>query len=137
MVTKYDILTFIKNFKGFTTRRKLVLFESDDRRSIRMLFRKYKGSVPSKSYNLMSYGIPSLYLASSDSQLHVYAGKYSHGKCFTKSELSSAVEFLEKLSTNKDYYNELSINSENASKDFRRDNADIFVEYYLLEKDTK
>jgi len=36
-----------------------------------------KGSVPSKSYNLMSYGIPSLYIASEDSQLYHYAGYYN------------------------------------------------------------
>src|SRR5690554_4223019 len=52
-----------------------------------------KGSVPSKSYNLMSYGIPALYIASQDSQLHLYAEKYKHAACFTKNEKHEIVAF--------------------------------------------
>jgi len=92
-----------------------------------------KGSVPSKSYNLMSYGIPSIYIAGEDSELHDYAQNYSAAKCFTERELNKAKEFILQISTNKQQWNEMSQNAMNTSKLFRRDNADKFVELYLKE----
>ncbi len=91
-----------------------------------------KGSVPSKSYNLMSYGIPSLYIASEDSELKSYVDKFGHGDCFTESELDSAVSFIEKLSRDRDLYKLMSGNSVKAAGNFKRENAGKFVEYYLL-----
>jgi len=90
-----------------------------------------KGSVPSKSYNLMSYGIPSLYLASKESQLNVYANKYKHALCFTKNDLSDIKDFIVELSENKKLFKEMSKNSEIASLDFRRSNADKLVKLYI------
>lgn len=90
-----------------------------------------KGSVPSKSYNLMSYGIPSLYIASDDSQLKLYAEKYGHAACFSKNELNKIIPFLNELKNNSERYNKMSRNAEIAAEDFRRDNADRFVEKYL------
>jgi glycosyltransferase involved in cell wall biosynthesis len=92
-----------------------------------------KGSVPSKSYNLMSYGIPSIYIAGEDSELHDYAQNYNAAKCFTERELNKAKEFILQISTNKQQWNEMSQNAMNTSKLFRRDNADKFVELYLKE----
>ncbi|MGB1003042.1 MAG: glycosyltransferase family 4 protein [Salibacteraceae bacterium] len=90
-----------------------------------------KGSVPSKSYNLMSYGIPSLYVASKDSQLNTYAETYSHAKCFSKSELKNASAFVEQLCNDNDQWQQMSVNAVKASKDFKRGNADKFVSLYL------
>ena len=90
-----------------------------------------KGSVPSKSYNLMSYGIPSLYIASEDSELHTYASKYGYAKCFTERELEKAKDFIIDLSTNKQKWQEMSANALQTSTLFRRDNADKFVAQYL------
>lgn len=90
-----------------------------------------KGSVPSKSYNLMSYGIPSLYIASIDSQLKAYADKYQHAGCFPEKEIDKAAAFILKLSNDKALYYEMSQNAESASKDFRRDNADELVFKYF------
>lgn len=92
-----------------------------------------KGSVPSKSYNLMSYGIPSLYIASKDSQLYLYAENYKLGECFTKNELDDVAEFLENLSQDPRTYKNLSTNAVQAAKDFKRENADKFIEAYLKE----
>tara|TARA_B110000037_G_scaffold219252_1_gene284034 strand:- start:724 stop:1635 length:912 start_codon:yes stop_codon:yes gene_type:complete len=91
-----------------------------------------KGSVPSKSYNLMSYGIPSLYIASKDSQLNEYTKKYKHGACFSKNELKDATEFLKNLSTNSLFYNEVSSNAIKAAKNFKRENADKFIKAYTV-----
>lgn len=92
-----------------------------------------KGSVPSKSYNLMSYGIPSIYIAGEDSELHDYAQNYNAAKCFTERELNKAKEFILQISTNERQWYEMSKNAMNTSKLFRRDNADKFVELYLKE----
>jgi len=90
-----------------------------------------KGSVPSKSYNLMSYGIPSLYIASNDSELQNYAIKYNHAKCFTEKELDKSEAFILKLFNDKEYYKELSVSSVKVASNFKRENAGKFVEKYL------
>jgi hypothetical protein len=79
----------------------------------------------------MSYGIPSLYIASQDSQLFLYAENYQLGKCFTKSELGRAAEFLENLSQDSITYRSLSNNAAQAANDFKRENADKFINAYL------
>ena len=90
-----------------------------------------KGSVPSKSYNLMSYGIPSVYIAGEDSELNTYAHKYKAAECFAEKDLNLAKDFILDLSTNKQKWNEMSANAISTAKLFRRDNADKFVDYYL------
>ena len=90
-----------------------------------------KGSVPSKSYNLMSYGIPGLYIASEDSELNTYCLKYNHAKCFTENQLDLAVDFIQNISSDKKTYNRLVKNSLIASKNFKRSNASKFVKKYL------
>ena len=90
-----------------------------------------KGSVPSKSYNLMSYGIPSVYIAGEDSELNTYAHKYKAAECFAEKDLNLAKNFILDLSTNKQKWSEMSANAISTAKLFRRDNADKFVDYYL------
>ena len=90
-----------------------------------------KGSVPSKSYNLMSYGIPSLYIASKDSELNNYAQKFKHAKCFSEIELDQAIDFITEISTNKKLYKQLEENNLKAAENFKRSNASKFVKLYL------
>ena len=90
-----------------------------------------KGSVPSKSYNLMSYGIPSIYIAGEDSELNTYAQKYGAAQCFIEKDLQFAKDFILDLSQNKKKWNEMSANAIATAQLFRRDNADKFVDYYL------
>ena len=90
-----------------------------------------KGSVPSKSYNLMSYGIPSLYIAAKDSELHDYAKKFKHAKCFEKKEIDNIIDFILKLSSNKVIYETYSLNSLTAAKNFKRENANKLIDLYL------
>jgi glycosyltransferase involved in cell wall biosynthesis len=91
-----------------------------------------KGSVPSKSYNLMSYGIPSLYIASDDSQLNVYSEKYQHATCFSNGDLEQAGDFIKRLSQDSEKHEQMSRKALKASGDFKRGNADKFVSKYLL-----
>lgn len=92
-----------------------------------------KGSVPSKAYNLMSYGIPSLYISATDSELMNYASKFGHASCFTIAELHNAKDFILEIAGNKQKWNELSQNALKAAKNFRRSNADKFVKKYLAD----
>lgn len=79
----------------------------------------------------MSYGIPSLYIASKSSELNNYAIKYKHAQCFEKNELDRIAFFINKLKTDKIFYMEMSKNAEEASENFKRDNADIFIKLYM------
>jgi len=90
-----------------------------------------KGSVPSKSYNLMSYGIPSLYIATPDSQLQVYADQYGHALCFAEEQLSQAAAAILELSHSPQKQLQYAQSATQASQDFRRGNADKFVEKYI------
>jgi hypothetical protein len=90
-----------------------------------------KGSVPSKSYNLMSYGIPSLYIAASDSELYDYSVRYRNAKCFDEQHLEDAVAFILELSRDKELYAEYVQKSLSAANDYKRSNADQIVELYL------
>lgn len=90
-----------------------------------------KGSVPSKSYNLMSYGIPSLYVASSDSELYDYTQKYGHAKCVEHDNLEQAKSFILELKEDPLIYRRFAENAQVASENYRRSNADNIVALYL------
>jgi glycosyltransferase involved in cell wall biosynthesis len=94
--------------------------------------RTSRGSVPSKTYNLMVFGKPILYIASADSELSDYSQKYGNGECYHRSETQAMASFIQKLSTDEEYYNELSSNSHRAAINFRRENAKILVDQFGL-----
>lgn len=89
------------------------------------------GSVPSKSYNLMSLGIPSLYIASKDSQLAQYCAAYDHGVCFEPQQTKAAANFILELRSQNEYYKRLSENASSAAENFKRKNADLLVDKYI------
>lgn len=91
-----------------------------------------KGSVPSKSYNLMSYGIPAIYISSKDSELNEYAIKYQHAKCFNEDEIEEAANWIIKISTDSEKHAKMSVNAEKASHNFKRNNANKLIGKYLM-----
>ena len=94
-----------------------------------------KGSVPSKTYNLMSYAIPAVFIAADDSELHDYSLQYNNAKCFDSAHLEDAAKFILQLSKDSALLKSYSENALHASTFFRRANADKIVELYLEEKD--
>lgn len=90
-----------------------------------------KGSVPSKSYNLMSFGIPSLYIASEDSELFAYMQQYQHGKCFNERELDQAVQFIQTLSVNPALQQQYAQHAVAAAQHYKRTNAHTLVDKYI------
>ena len=89
-----------------------------------------KGSVPSKTYNLMTAAKPIIYIASKESELYDYAERYKNGKCFHSSEISKIAEFITQVAADQRQYEQLSDNSLLASKDFTRANAMKLVDHY-------
>jgi len=92
-----------------------------------------QGSVPSKAYNLMSFGIPSLYVAAPDSQLARYAGEFEHARCFEQGDLHPISEFIRSLAADSTLHRTMSRNAIQAARNFGRDNAGRFTQAYIAE----
>jgi hypothetical protein len=90
-----------------------------------------RGSVPSKAYNLMSFGIPSLYISSPDSQLAIDARRYGHARCFSASQQSAMVDFINQISQSSELRVLMSQAARKASDDYLPRNSVKFVESYF------
>lgn len=99
--------------------------------------RTSKGSVPSKTYNLMTAMKPILYIASTDSELFDYAMKFNNGACFHSSEVEGIAGFIKRIASDSNYYQTLSMNSYRASKAFQRKNAEALIENYISDINTE
>ena len=92
-----------------------------------------RGSVPSKAYNLMSFGIPALYIAAEDSELARYARDFGSAACFTADQLNEMADFVRQLASDSAMNESMMALAESAAGHFRLDNADRFVSSYLSE----
>lgn len=90
-----------------------------------------RGSVPSKTYNLMAFGIPALYIAAPDSELALYCEEYGHAGCFNADHLDAIADFIRDLVVDEALHKDMQLRAERASTKFRRSNADRFVELYV------
>lgn len=90
-----------------------------------------RGSVPSKAYNLMSFGIPALYISSPESELARYCDQFGHARCFSVDRLDEAAEFIRSVAANTGEHEAMRQCAEIAATYFRRNNADRFVDGYV------
>ncbi len=90
-----------------------------------------RGSVPSKAFNLMGLGIPSLYISAADSQLAHYAREFGHARCYSPAELEKAADFVRQFAYDPELQSEMSRAAILASENFRPRNAERFVESYF------
>ena len=84
----------------------------------------------------MSYGIPGLYIASANSELARYCDKYEHAQCFEAQELQQAAEYISELAMDTMRHREMQGRAEQAATQFRRSNADAFVNRYLEKQES-
>lgn len=90
-----------------------------------------RGSVPSKAYNLMSFGIPALYIAADDSELARYAREFDNAGCFAADQLDEMSSFIRRLATDRVEHESMMKRAERAAGHFRINNADRFVASYF------
>lgn len=83
-------------------------------------------SVPSKTYNLMSAGLPILAIASEVSELNSLIQHYKIGACFSGDNAKGIKSFILKMRDNPELCAEYSKNARAASNDFSVENAEIF-----------
>ncbi|MBB1472227.1 glycosyltransferase family 4 protein [Luteimonas sp. MC1782] len=96
-----------------------------------------QGSVPSKAYNLMSFGVPSLYVATPDSELARYANGFGHAQCLSAGQLGKIAAFILELASRPELQEKMAGNARVASGHFTRANADCVVDAYLEKSDLK
>lgn len=89
-------------------------------------------SVPSKTYNLLSYGLPILCVSSEDSELNKIISAHSCGASFNNGEKEKMKNFIIKCSKDKDYYNSLCNKASITSKIFTWNNAKKYLEIFKV-----
>lgn len=87
-------------------------------------------SVPSKTYNLLSYGIPLLSIAPKQSELGRIIKKNNCGASFEKDNIDGIIKFIEDCLSDKSAYDELSKNAKKASSKFTNKNADLYTNIF-------
>lgn len=90
-----------------------------------------QGSVPSKAYNLMSMGIPSLYIAPPESQLALYAQCFGHARCLEAAHLDEIVAFVREMASRPVALFDMADMASQAARHFTRSNADRFAALYF------
>ena len=84
-------------------------------------------SIPSKTYNLMSVGVPLLCIAEQDSELAALVGRYDIGKCLSSDQLKEMKDFVNELHANPQELERLQENALTASLAFSPENAKKFL----------
>ena len=84
-------------------------------------------SVPSKTFDLMSIGVPILAVASENSELSRLLDEHQAGACFPQDYLESIKAFILELYQNETAYKRLAANSLKASNEYTAKNAEAFL----------
>lgn len=86
-------------------------------------------SLPSKTFNYISVGVPLLCIAEKTSELAKLVQNYEVGGTFRPDEIDEIIEFILAYADNKEQYNTVRDNVYKASRDFSKENAKKFVHY--------
>lgn len=89
------------------------------------------GSVPSKAYNLMSMGIPTLYVAPASSQLARDAERFGHARCMDAGDLDDIARFVADMASRPRAFHGMAERAAVAAQFFSRSNADRFAALYF------
>lgn len=85
-------------------------------------------SVPSKTYNLLSAGVPLLGIAPQESELaHLIAGQ-GNGRCFNPDQVDQVSEYILNLSKDRQEQKKLSARSGEAAKEYHYHNALLYLQ---------
>lgn len=88
-------------------------------------------SVPSKTYNLLSYGIPLLSIAPKDSELGKIIKENNCGASFEKDNVDGIIRFIDKCINDKRWYEELQYNATHTSSKFTYQNAELYTNIFI------
>lgn len=83
-------------------------------------------SIPSKTYNLMSVGVPILCIANKDAALSQLINHHQNGKVFSSLQIEDIRNFILKCQKNKSYLENMKNKSLEASAFYTPDNAKLF-----------
>lgn len=86
-------------------------------------------SLPSKTFNYISVGVPLLCITDETSELSKLVREYKIGKTFGADEFDEIVEFILSQADSQKEYNAVCENVKKASKNFSKENAKRFVEH--------
>lgn len=87
-------------------------------------------SVPSKTFSMMAVGSCLMCIASKSSELSALINRYDCGEVFPSSDVCGMVDFIVKMSSDKQLLHSKKRNSLKASMDFTPENAKKIVDYY-------
>ena len=76
----------------------------------------------------MSAGLPLLCIAGEESELSRIVAKYDNGRCFSHSQVTEMVDFIDEISENANTLSLYRANSLKASADFNATNAHVIAE---------
>lgn len=85
-------------------------------------------SIPSKTFNFMSAGLPLLCIAGEESELNNIVNKYKNGRSFRHEQVAEMAAFIDEVTENEDLISAYRRNSLKASADFTSKNASIIAE---------
>lgn len=89
-----------------------------------------RSSVPSKTYNLLSYGIPLLNISPPQSELGNLINQFDCGASFIASDSEGIAEFIRKCARNPELIDKLRENAHKASESFSVENARLYTEIF-------
>lgn len=89
-----------------------------------------KVSVPSKTYNLLAYGVPILNIAPHNSELSHLITKNGCGSTFSSDSIQSIIDFISICMTDSNFLNTLRHNAIAAGKQFTAENAVAYLDIF-------